>query len=101
MKQVIDRLGNRERDRLGSCRRGGERSERANTKPLPDTSIEPPLPSLQSKTCLLRMLDHTNFLRLKHCFYSTVEKDDLYLNLLLEYVPKTVYRVSKHYIKMH
>ncbi|KAG4982323.1 hypothetical protein JHK87_027072 [Glycine soja] len=101
MKQVIDRLDNRERDRLGNCRRGGEKSERANTKPLPDTFIEPPLPSLQSDTCLLRMLDHTNVLRLKHCFYSTTEKDDLYLNLVLEYVPETVYRVSKHYVRMH
>ncbi|KAG5003169.1 hypothetical protein JHK84_027419 [Glycine max] len=52
-------------------------------------------------TCLLRMLDHTNVLRLKHCFYSTTEKDDLYLNLVLEYVPETVYRVSKHYVRMH
>ncbi|KHN13513.1 Shaggy-related protein kinase theta [Glycine soja] len=47
------------------------------------------------------MLDHTNVLRLKHCFYSTTEKDDLYLNLVLEYVPETVYRVSKHYVRMH
>ncbi|KAG4937111.1 Shaggy-related protein kinase theta [Glycine soja] len=50
---------------------------------------------------VMRMLDHTNVLRLKHCFYSTAEKDDLYLNLVLEYVPETVYRVSKHYIRMH
>lgn len=50
---------------------------------------------------VMRMLDHTNTLRLKHCFYSTAEKDDLYLNLVLEYVPETVYRVSKHYVRMH
>ncbi|KHN29413.1 shaggy-related protein kinase theta-like [Glycine soja] len=50
---------------------------------------------------VMRMLDHTNVLRLKHCFYSTAEKDDLYLNLVLEYVPETVYRVSKHYVRMH
>ena len=49
---------------------------------------------------VMRMLDHTNVLRLKHCFYSTTEKDDLYLNLVLEYVPETVYRVSKHYVRM-
>ncbi|XP_019460860.1 PREDICTED: shaggy-related protein kinase theta-like isoform X1 [Lupinus angustifolius] len=47
------------------------------------------------------MLDHTNVLKLKHCFYSTADKDELYLNLVLEYVPETVYRVSKHYIRMH
>jgi len=46
MKQVIERLGNREREIAWVIAGGeGERSERANTKPLPDTSIEPPLPS--------------------------------------------------------
>ncbi|XP_019433951.1 PREDICTED: shaggy-related protein kinase theta-like isoform X1 [Lupinus angustifolius] len=50
---------------------------------------------------VMRMLDHTNVLKLKHCFYSTAEKDEVYLNLVLEYVPETVYRVSKHYIRMH
>ncbi|TKY65531.1 Shaggy-related protein kinase theta [Spatholobus suberectus] len=50
---------------------------------------------------VMRMLDHTNVLRLKHCFYSAAEKDELYLNLVLEYVPETVYRVSKHYVRMH
>jgi len=49
----------------------------------------------------MRILDHINVLRLKHCFYSAAEKDELYLNLVLEYVPETVYRVSKHYIRMH
>ena len=29
------------------------------------------------------------------------DKDELYLNLVLEYVPETVYRVSKQYIRMH
>lgn len=50
---------------------------------------------------VMRILDHTNVLRLKHCFYSAADKDELYLNLVLEYVPETVYRVSKHYIRMH
>ncbi|XP_057435540.1 shaggy-related protein kinase theta-like [Lotus japonicus] len=50
---------------------------------------------------VMRMLDHTNVLKLKHCFYSTAEKDELYLNLVLEYVPETVYRVSKQYVRMH
>jgi glycogen synthase kinase 3 beta len=29
---------------------------------------------------------------LKHCFFSTTEKDELYLNLVLEYVPETASR---------
>ena len=46
---------------------------------------------------IMRMLEHPNVVQLKHCFYSTTEKDELYLNLVLEYVAETVYRVSRHY----
>ncbi|KAF8408250.1 hypothetical protein HHK36_007398 [Tetracentron sinense] len=45
----------------------------------------------------MRLLDHPNIVSLKHCFFSTTEKEELYLNLVLEYVPETVYRVAKHY----
>ena len=45
-------------------------------------------------------LDHPNIVALKHCFYSTKGKDEVYLNLVLEYVPETVYRVAKHYSDM-
>ncbi|GLT53641.1 hypothetical protein SLA2020_268990 [Shorea laevis] len=47
----------------------------------------------------MRLLDHPNVVSLKHCFFSTTDKDELYLNLVLEYVPETVYRVAKHYSK--
>eukprot|EP00529_Nitzschia_sp_RCC80_P013425 CAMPEP_0113493310 /NCGR_PEP_ID=MMETSP0014_2-20120614/28526_1 /TAXON_ID=2857 /ORGANISM="Nitzschia sp." /LENGTH=610 /DNA_ID=CAMNT_0000387169 /DNA_START=501 /DNA_END=2333 /DNA_ORIENTATION=+ /assembly_acc=CAM_ASM_000159 len=41
---------------------------------------------------------HTNIVALKHCFYSQGEKpDELYLNLVLEYVPETVYSISKRH----
>lgn len=50
---------------------------------------------------IIRMLDHINVCQLKHCFFSTTDKDELYLNLVLEYVPETVYRVSKNYVRMH
>ncbi|GAB4861821.1 Shaggy- protein kinase theta [Ancistrocladus abbreviatus] len=46
---------------------------------------------------IMRLLDHPNVVQLKHCFYSTTEKDEVYLNLVLEFVPETVYRVLKHY----
>ena len=48
----------------------------------------------------MRLLDHPNVVSLKHCFFSTTEKDELYLNLVLEYVPETIHRVIKHYSKM-
>jgi len=49
----------------------------------------------------MRMLDHPNVVALKHCFFSTTDKDELYLNLVLEYVPETVYRIAKHYSRMN
>ncbi|KAL1535009.1 DASH complex subunit ask1 [Salvia divinorum] len=48
----------------------------------------------------MRLLNHPNVVSLKHCFFSTTEKDELYLNLVLEYVPETVHRVIKHYNKL-
>lgn len=49
----------------------------------------------------MRLLDHPNVVQLKHCFFSTTDKDELYLNLVLEYVSETVYRVSKRYIRLN
>jgi serine/threonine protein kinase len=49
---------------------------------------------------IMQMLDHPNVVALKHCFYSNTEKDELYLNLVLEYVPETMYRIAKHYNRM-
>lgn len=47
---------------------------------------------------LMRSMDHPNVVRLKHCFYSTTSKDELFLNLVMEYVPVTMYRVLKRHI---
>ena len=49
----------------------------------------------------MQVLDHPNVVCLKHYFCSTTEKEELYLNLVLEYVPETVHRVIKHYNKMN
>lgn len=46
---------------------------------------------------IMRQLRHPNICRLINCFYSNGDKDELYLNLVLEFVPETVYRVVKHY----
>eukprot|EP00884_Botryococcus_braunii_P005826 jgi/Botrbrau1/15244/Bobra.0149s0094.2 len=48
---------------------------------------------------VMKMTSHPNIVQLKHCFYNTTEKEEVYLNLVLEYVPETVYRISKHYSK--
>ncbi|KAL9669505.1 hypothetical protein QQ045_007052 [Rhodiola kirilowii] len=47
---------------------------------------------------LMRLLGHPNVCQLRNCFFS-VEKDDRYLNLVLEYVPETICSVSRHYSK--
>ncbi|XP_058100709.1 shaggy-related protein kinase eta-like [Magnolia sinica] len=52
---------------------------------------------------LMRSMDHPNVISLKHCFFSTTSKDELFLNLVMigfttqQYVPETLYRVLKHY----
>ncbi|KAJ6840551.1 shaggy-related protein kinase alpha-like [Iris pallida] len=50
---------------------------------------------------MMQLLDHPNVVQLKHHFFSTTEKDELYLNLVLEYVSETVYRMTKHYTRMN
>ncbi|KAF9616914.1 hypothetical protein IFM89_032876 [Coptis chinensis] len=49
---------------------------------------------------IMRLLEHPNIVQLKHFFFSTTDKDEVYLNLVLEYVSETVYRVEKHYSRM-
>ncbi|KAJ8485357.1 hypothetical protein OPV22_017842 [Ensete ventricosum] len=46
---------------------------------------------------LMRSIDHPNVISLKHCFFSTTSRDELFLNLVMEYVPETLYRVLRHY----
>ena len=47
---------------------------------------------------VMRMVSHPNIVQLMHCFF-TYDRDEMYLNLVLEYVPDTVYRISKQYAK--
>ncbi|KAI4298157.1 hypothetical protein L6164_031750 [Bauhinia variegata] len=46
---------------------------------------------------LMRVMDHPNVISLKHCFFSTTSTNELFLNLVMEYVPETMFRVLKHY----
>ncbi|XP_062912814.1 glycogen synthase kinase-3 beta-like isoform X1 [Mobula hypostoma] len=49
---------------------------------------------------IMRKLDHVNIVKLRYFFYSSGEKkDEVYLNLVLDYVPETVYRVARHFNK--
>ncbi|KAJ0931969.1 putative protein-serine/threonine kinase CMGC-GSK family [Helianthus annuus] len=50
---------------------------------------------------LMRAMDHPNVVSLKHCFFSTTSRDEVFLNLVMEYVPETIYRVLKHYENLH
>lgn len=43
---------------------------------------------------------HPNIVALEHCFYSQGEKpEELYLNLVLEFVPETVYSINRRHQK--
>ncbi|XP_076895834.1 shaggy-related protein kinase eta-like [Bidens hawaiensis] len=52
------------------------------------------------KLQLMRLMDHPNIVSLKHCFFSTTSKDDVFLNLVMDYVPETVYGVLENYKNM-
>ena len=49
----------------------------------------------------MQMLDHPNIVAIKHCFFSTTDKEELYLNLVLEFVPETVNRVARQYSRLN
>jgi glycogen synthase kinase 3 beta len=49
---------------------------------------------------IMRKLEHPNIIKLHYFFYSSGDKkDEVYLNLVLEFIPETVYRVARHYSK--
>lgn len=50
---------------------------------------------------LMRLMDHPNVVCLKHCFFSTTSNDELFLNLVMEYVPESVCGVQRHYSSMN
>lgn len=49
---------------------------------------------------MMRSLSHPNIITMKHCFYSNGDKpDELYLNLVLEFLPDTAYRFSRMFTR--
>lgn len=50
---------------------------------------------------IMKELFHPNVVTMKHAFYTTGDKpDEVYLNVVMDYIPETVYRVMRHYVKM-
>ncbi len=47
----------------------------------------------------METLRHPNVVKLKYSFFTTDKNDEVYLNLVMEYIPETVYVVSRHYSK--
>ena len=49
---------------------------------------------------LTKTLNHPNVIHLKHAFYTTGEKkDQMYLNLVMNYVPNNLNKINKNYIQ--
>ncbi|KAI5288605.1 regulator of ime2, partial [Ascosphaera acerosa] len=50
---------------------------------------------------IMRIIRHPNIVELKAFYYSNGDRrDEVYLNLVLEYVPETVYRASRYFNKL-
>jgi glycogen synthase kinase 3 beta len=49
---------------------------------------------------IMKMLDQSNVTTLLHYFYTEGDKpDETYLNLVMDFIPKTVYQMSREYAK--
>ncbi|ODQ82188.1 hypothetical protein BABINDRAFT_169626 [Babjeviella inositovora NRRL Y-12698] len=47
---------------------------------------------------IMKLVHHRNIVDLKYYFYNNNEQDELYLNLILEFVPETLYRASSYFV---
>ena len=47
------------------------------------------------------MLHHPNCVQMRQSFYTNGDKpEEVYLNVVMDYIPDTAYRVMKQYLKM-
>ncbi|EGV62320.1 glycogen synthase kinase 3 [Yamadazyma tenuis] len=46
---------------------------------------------------IMKLIHHPNIVDLKYFFYKSSERHEVYLNLMLEYVPETLYQYIKYY----
>lgn len=50
---------------------------------------------------IMKELKHPNVIYMRHAFYTTGDKpDELYLNVVMDFMPETVYSIIKHYKRM-
>ncbi len=50
---------------------------------------------------ILKVLHHPNCVETKHYFYTNGDKpDEVYLNVVMDFIPETVYKIMKYYLKM-
>lgn len=49
----------------------------------------------------MQEFDHPNVIKMKHNFYTSGDgdSDEVYLNIVMDYIPDTVYRVMRDYNK--
>ncbi|ABN66558.2 ser/thr protein kinase [Scheffersomyces stipitis CBS 6054] len=47
---------------------------------------------------IMKLVHHRNIADLKYYFYTSNDKNELYLNLILEFVPETLYKASHFYV---
>lgn len=47
---------------------------------------------------IMKLVHHRNIVDLKYYFYTNNDKSELYLNLILEFVPETLYKASHYYV---
>jgi len=48
----------------------------------------------------MQMLEHPNVCKLENSFYTNGSKNEVYLNLVMDYVPETIYRFARNYAKL-
>lgn len=87
-----------------AARMFGEKLADGKTGPESDIAIKKVLQDKRFKNRelqIMRLVSHPNVVDLKAFFYANGDKkDEVYLNLVLEFVPETVYRASRHYAKL-
>eukprot|EP00158_Paraphelidium_tribonemae_P004580 Partr_v1_DN26845_c0_g1_i1_m40955 putative Glycogen synthase kinase len=50
---------------------------------------------------IMKLVDHPNIVNLRYFFYSNGDKkDEVFLNLVLEFVPETIYKACRHYARL-
>lgn len=47
---------------------------------------------------IMKLLQHTNIIDLKYFFYEKDEQDEVYLNLILECMPQSLYQRLRHFV---